>query len=134
MVLCNHLTDLLILATNKLDGTIPTTIGNLSRLKELSIMENHLSGGLPSELGQLTQLESLGIGYNHFTGVIPEELCILRMERNVTIRNPRPDPVNGLPDDLCDNSLFGGVQCPYLECCPSCPQIVIDEVPNGRNL
>jgi Leucine-rich repeat (LRR) protein len=68
-------------------GTIPSALGQLTHLSELSFLgcgsgiackSQVLSGTLPSFLGQLTQLTSLTIIYNDgtkgITGTIPPEL------------------------------------------------------------
>ena len=44
------------LSLNKLTGTLPTTIGQLTRLQNLAIAFNALSGSIPTEVGLLTSL------------------------------------------------------------------------------
>lgn len=53
-------------------GSIPWTIGNLSRLKEFNCVGNKLSGPLPPELSRNTALTSFSCGYNSISGNIPE--------------------------------------------------------------
>ena len=48
------------LNSNKLNGTIPTEIKNLTQLKELEINNNTISS-LPTEIGELANLEQLTI-------------------------------------------------------------------------
>ena len=43
-------------AYNKLDGTIPASTGNLTKLRLLKGDYNAIEGSLPEELGQLTSL------------------------------------------------------------------------------
>ncbi|WP_147303668.1 hypothetical protein [Rhodohalobacter sp. SW132] len=44
---------------NNLDGTLPQSIGNLTRLRYLNIKQNELTGEIPESLGNLMQLEWL---------------------------------------------------------------------------
>ncbi|GKV50820.1 hypothetical protein SLEP1_g57508 [Rubroshorea leprosula] len=57
-----------------LEGSIPTSIGNLSKLTYLSLYSNNLSGQIPSSLANLTQLTSLDLSYNQFSGPIPASI------------------------------------------------------------
>ena len=59
---------------NKLEGQIPSELGNLARLERLNIPLNKLNGGIPSELGMLAELEELILLGNQLTGRIPSEL------------------------------------------------------------
>jgi Leucine-rich repeat (LRR) protein len=82
---------------NRLEGPIPTTFGDLSDLKTLSLAENRLTflpsslplvgelvfldlqgnafqGTLLAEIGQLRQLRMLSLARNQFTGALPVEL------------------------------------------------------------
>lgn len=45
-----------MLESNKLNGTIPTELGFLTKLKNLLMFKNELTGSVPSELGLLTAL------------------------------------------------------------------------------
>ena len=55
-----HLTQL-DLRYNRLNGDIPTAIGNLTRLTELYLAGNELSGDIPSELASLAKLVHLDL-------------------------------------------------------------------------
>ncbi|KAK9115139.1 hypothetical protein Syun_021936 [Stephania yunnanensis] len=56
-------------------GDIPTgTVGNLTRLRTLSLRFNALTGTLPSDLAQCTDLRNLYLQDNRFSGEIPEVL------------------------------------------------------------
>jgi hypothetical protein len=61
----------LALQNNNLRGTLPTTLGNLTHLWLLNLIENHLTGSIPTTLGNLTNLGSLYLQYNQLTGPIP---------------------------------------------------------------
>jgi leucine-rich repeat protein SHOC2 len=67
----------LSLAENPLTGEIPASLGSLTSLKELVLMQGEgmnsvLSGPLPPELGNMSSLEKL-ILQGDFTGPIPRE-------------------------------------------------------------
>lgn len=65
----------LSLPLNSLSGDIPSELGMLSNLKELILIGNRLSGEIPVELGGLTNLEKLYLSVgNQFTGCIPSDL------------------------------------------------------------
>lgn len=64
----------LTIRKNLLRGEIPPELGRLSNLEVLDLFSNELSGEIPSELGRLTSLRKLELGYNRLSGEIPEEL------------------------------------------------------------
>ncbi len=59
---------------NRLHGSIPAELGNLSKLEYLALGGNHLSGEIPPELGNLTYLRYLLLDRNYLRGGIPPEL------------------------------------------------------------
>ncbi len=59
---------------NKLEGELPSELGNLAKLERLSLPLNSLSGDVPSELGMLSNLKELTLIANRLTGEIPVEL------------------------------------------------------------
>ncbi len=64
----------LYLHVNQLSGSIPPELGNLSNLIYLELYSNRLSGQIPSELGNLSRLEGLWLHRNQLSGSIPPEL------------------------------------------------------------
>jgi len=62
------------LDSNNLTNSLPSSIGNLTNLKKLSLIGNNLSGAIPSSLGNLVNLTFLDFGINQFTGVIPSSI------------------------------------------------------------
>lgn len=59
---------------NNLDGTLPASIGNLSRVRSLQFAGNQLRGEVPASLGALKQLEVLYLDANQLEGEIPDAL------------------------------------------------------------
>ncbi|XP_052177861.1 probable leucine-rich repeat receptor-like serine/threonine-protein kinase At3g14840 isoform X2 [Diospyros lotus] len=62
---------------NKLTGSIPKELGNISTLANLALESNQLSGAIPPEIGNLSHLEKLHLSSNNFTGELPRELAKL---------------------------------------------------------
>ncbi len=61
------------LGFNQLTGTLPTTIGNLTAATYLQFSSNKLSGSLPPQLCNLTNLVYLYLDLNQLTGPLPSE-------------------------------------------------------------
>ena len=59
---------------DKLMGTLPPELGELTELRTLNLRGNYLTGSIPPELGGLTKLWYLNLGGNYLTGSIPPEL------------------------------------------------------------
>ena len=65
---------LLYLPNQGLTGTIPSELGSLTGLTQLTLIDNQLTGPIPSELANLSQLTHIFLGNNRLTGPIPSEL------------------------------------------------------------
>ena len=65
------------LGDNKLNGTLPAELGNLSSLTSLNLRYNPLSGRIPAELGNLGNLRALRLYGTDLSGEIPRELANL---------------------------------------------------------
>lgn len=65
------------LSQNYIDGEIPTKLGQLDGLQELNLMSNKINGRIPSALGSLSSLSSLDISSNFLSGSIPSDLGML---------------------------------------------------------
>ncbi|CAI0628163.1 unnamed protein product, partial [Linum tenue] len=93
----------LVMRDNKLNGSIPKTIFNISSLKVIEFSFNELSGDLPiTTLGsQLTNLEWLGVSSNNLSGSIPpsisnaSKLWVLELSNN-TFHGRVPDALSNL--------------------------------------
>ncbi len=87
------------LAGNKLSGTLPVQLGNLSKLKQLLLDHNQLTGSMPLELGNLSSLTNLDLSFNQFSNVIPATLGGLT---NLTLLYLENNQLSGLlSQDLC---------------------------------
>ncbi|KAL5738650.1 hypothetical protein ACOSP7_031411 [Xanthoceras sorbifolium] len=65
------------LSCNKLTGSIPQQIGNLTRIRALNLSHNNLTGPIPLTFSKLKQIESLDLSYNNLIGNIPRQLVEL---------------------------------------------------------
>ena len=94
----------LSLSFNNLVGTLPTSIGALSRLEALDLEGNHMHGIVPKELGALdATLVQIGLGLsNQFGGALPPSLCPILS----AIVQASPSPHAELPCDLGGTNLF----------------------------
>ena len=70
---------------NGLKGGIPKELGNLANLRNLDLRENQLTGEIPTELGDLTELNGLMLSVNRLTGEIPTELGSLAELRSINL-------------------------------------------------
>lgn len=68
-----HITEIRMLFNN-LNGELPRSLGNLSKLKVLELSFNKISGSLPTELGNLKELEVLALNGNFISGSIPSSI------------------------------------------------------------
>ncbi len=65
-----HVTEVRMLFNN-LEGSLPSSLGQLQELKVLELSFNKINGTLPKELGSLQKLEILALNGNFLTGTIP---------------------------------------------------------------
>ena len=81
-----------------LNGTIPASLGKLSKLEALFLTFNQLTGSIPADLGSLTDLWQLFLNDNQLTGAIPVELSELT---RLTSLNLAGNQLSGcIPDGL----------------------------------
>jgi uncharacterized repeat protein (TIGR01451 family) len=113
----NSVTDL-GLTDNRLMGSIPSELSNLSNLEELWLDHNQLAGNIPSNLGSLSKLQKLALHYNQLTGSIPPELGnlsnlgLLYLQNNQLVGNipSQLGALNGFWDlRLSNNQLTGSI-------------------------
>ncbi|THG06148.1 hypothetical protein TEA_018158 [Camellia sinensis var. sinensis] len=81
------------LQINQIHGSIPSGIGNLLNLTQLSMVANNLAGPIPSSIGRLHNLQSLSLAQNKFTEL--------------------PSPLGNLTSlitlDLGENNIYGNI-------------------------
>ena len=105
--------------TNRgLNGTVPPSLGQLTKLAVLNLSANALTGAIPAELGDLTGLEWLWLYTNRLTGSIPTELGGLTNLRQLYLSSnlldgPIPAQLGDLSSlerlSLHDNQLTGSI-------------------------
>ena len=86
------------LAFNKIAGTIPSSLFNISTLLDFKLMSNQLSGTIHPDIGlAFPHLIQLSVVYNRFTGSIPvslsnaSNLVYIQFQNNDFIRTVRRD-------------------------------------------
>ncbi|MCZ2101052.1 MAG: cadherin domain-containing protein [Chitinophagales bacterium] len=77
------------LRNNNLIGYLPTQIGALEWLDNLTLEGNKLEGSLPASLGNMTELTRIQLSRNLFSGPWPENLKQLKkLEYMIALNNP----------------------------------------------
>jgi uncharacterized membrane protein YgcG len=74
----NNLTSL-YLNHNNVTGSIPYSIGNLTQLEKMNLNDNQLTGSFPTSLSSLSSLKILNVNFNFLNGTIPEEIYNLKL-------------------------------------------------------
>ncbi|XP_015879654.3 MDIS1-interacting receptor like kinase 2-like [Ziziphus jujuba] len=59
------------MSANKLNGSLPSSVGQLTKLTALSLYSNRISGSIPPEIGKLTNLTYLDLDDNNLIGQLP---------------------------------------------------------------
>jgi Leucine-rich repeat (LRR) protein len=59
----------------RLNGTLPSSLFNLTYLQSLNFKSNSISGSIPLGIGHLSEVRTLDFSYNDFTGVLPSGLA-----------------------------------------------------------
>ena len=75
------------LGLNRLTGSVPSELGGLTNLERLGLYENRLQGSIPSWIGNLTNLEFLYLGNSGLSGSIPSWLGNLTRLTTLSLRN-----------------------------------------------
>jgi Leucine-rich repeat (LRR) protein len=86
------------LDSNRLTGTIPSQLAQLTRLTTLYLSNNQLKGTLPEQLAELTGLTDVHLESNQLKGTMPEQLAELtRLTEFNLYNNHLTGVVPGLP-------------------------------------
>jgi Leucine-rich repeat (LRR) protein/uncharacterized membrane protein YgcG len=94
----------LVLSNHTLNGTIPSSIGNLNNLTSLYLNHNNITGSVPYSIGNLTQLEKINFNDNQLIGSFPSSLYSLS---SLNTLNMNFNFFNGtLPQDLSNLKLL----------------------------
>ncbi|XWS14572.1 hypothetical protein CRYUN_Cryun35bG0021500 [Craigia yunnanensis] len=110
--------EVLDLRSCNVSGSIPGTLGNLSRLTSLYLCDNNLAGSIPATLGELRNLKFLDLSVNSLTGSIPPSFDVLgNIERLELASNylsgsipPGLGSLQGLQVfNVSDNNLSGSI-------------------------
>lgn len=75
----------LYMGGNRISGSIPKSISRLRSLTLLNMSYNLISGEIPPEIGNLTELQSLSLAGNQISGSIPNSLGKLQKLNNIDL-------------------------------------------------
>eukprot|EP01041_Mallomonas_annulata_P003055 gene3055-5988_t len=97
---------------NPLNGTIPSSIGNLHTLTALDLYQNSISGSIPTRLGTLTSLATLTLSGTSMSGTVPYSFRTLKQVSSLGLelfnQHRRPFPAHiAAMSSLSSISLFG---------------------------
>jgi Leucine-rich repeat (LRR) protein/predicted Ser/Thr protein kinase len=79
----------LYMGGNRIYGNIPPSISHLSSLTLLNLSYNSLSGEIPLEIGNLEELQELGLAGNQISGSIPNSLGNLQKLNQIDLSGNR---------------------------------------------
>lgn len=96
----------MILAGNRLTGTLPSCLSDLSALEDFSLKDNLMSGQIPTELGEIQSLQTIHLAGNELSGKVPSTVCALA---EMNLYEVSADCLNILSENY--------VQC---SCCSKC--------------
>ncbi|KAG6670809.1 hypothetical protein I3843_Q035300 [Carya illinoinensis] len=73
------------LAGNYLNGSIPSAWGSMQQLVSISLYENRVTGSIPGDLAKIKTLRSFLLSSNNFTGELPPSFANLTSLQNFQI-------------------------------------------------
>jgi hypothetical protein len=125
-------------ASPPLTGTIPSSLGLLTRLTRLVLPSNHLTGRIPSSLAALTALNELALNDNRLTGIIPSSLLSLTALTKLYLYNNQLSGAVPFCDGSIEKGIFTSLEtdcnevaCPCCTAC--CPGGGWDGIPSRLN-
>ena len=113
-------------------GSLPTQIGNLTKLTHLSLHTNNWDGTIPTEFGQLTKLQELVLHTTSLSGELPTELqSLTKLHRGEFYSSNFSGNFNTILCSNNNNNKFTElvadcalpnpkVQCDIRNCCTEC--------------
>ncbi|KAL9233765.1 hypothetical protein vseg_008720 [Gypsophila vaccaria] len=107
----NEIHSAIDLSSNRLVGSIPEELTNISKLMQLYLSNNLLTGGIPRDIGNLRMLESLDLSNNNLSGTIPQSLSAIPWLTKLNLSNNRlhgPIPTGSQLQTLDDPSIYSG--------------------------
>jgi Leucine-rich repeat (LRR) protein len=97
----NGLITTIDLCRNNLNGTLPTSLPDISSLQTLRLSNNQIGGIIPACIGSLTNLTTLEMSNNSLVGTIPDSVKWTRLQNLDLSRNqivaPLPESLYSLP-------------------------------------
>ncbi|PQM37897.1 putative LRR receptor-like serine/threonine-protein kinase [Prunus yedoensis var. nudiflora] len=100
-VTCNHSNKRVVtlnLEAQKLVGSIPPSIGNLTYLTGINLIDNFFHGEIPQEMGRLLRLRYLNLSFNSFGGKIPSNISHCTQLRVLNVGSNKL--IGSIPDQL----------------------------------
>ena len=73
-VLCWQRLELLLLAANKLSGSLPSSFACMSKVGKLHLEINMFSGSIPDAVAAMTDITFFDLSLNRWSGSIPDSL------------------------------------------------------------
>jgi hypothetical protein len=80
-----HVTNITLVDCS-LAGTIPGSIGSLTKLTVLMLSHNHLHGSIPNVFGELNDLSQLNLRHNMLHGTLPSSMALLSNITSMCLR------------------------------------------------
>lgn len=104
---------------NNLVGSVPPSIGNLTELTELGVFNNPglADSAIPSTIGELSKLRRVHLYGNHFGGTIPPSIGALSGLEKLMLCENRLS--GSIPSSCVHNTING--TCPPCTRTPSLP-------------
>ena len=66
-------------------GTIPSSVGLLSRLTKLDLRSNSIQGIIPSSFGNMKRIQTLRLDSNKLSGSVPSSICSNMALTNINV-------------------------------------------------